>query len=312
MLFCYFMEDFIFMEALLDFTNCHLCPRNCGINRNISVGFCGCGSTLKAARAALHHWEEPCISGTRGSGAVFFSGCTLKCCFCQNHLISQGTLGKELSPKRLGEIFLSLQEQGAHNIDLITATQFLPQILPALDLVKHKLHIPVIYNCGGYEKIETLALLKDYIDIYLPDLKYFDSSLSWRYSKAKNYFEIASEAIPYMIEQTGELRYDAQGILQKGVIIRHMVLPGCKEDSIQLLHWIKENLPKGNYLLSLLSQYTPFYKSSDYPEINRRITTYEYNKVLDTAISLGLTQGFMQEKSSAKEEYTPPFDLEGI
>ena len=300
------------MEALLDFTNCHLCPRNCGINRNISVGFCGCDSTLKAARAALHHWEEPCISGTRGSGAVFFSGCTLKCCFCQNHLISQGTLGKELSPKRLGEIFLSLQEQGAHNIDLITATQFLPQILPALDLVKHKLHIPVIYNCGGYEKIETLALLKDYIDIYLPDLKYFDSSLSWRYSKAKNYFEIASEAIPYMIEQTGELRYDAQGILQKGVIIRHMVLPGCKEDSIQLLHWIKENLPKGNYLLSLLSQYTPFYKSSDYPEINRRITTYEYNKVLDIAISLGLTHGFMQEKSSAKEEYTPSFDLTGV
>ncbi|MEE0809456.1 radical SAM protein [Blautia sp.] len=300
------------MEALLDFTNCHLCPRNCGINRTISVGFCGCGSTLKAARAALHHWEEPCISGTRGSGAVFFSGCTLKCCFCQNHLISQGTLGKELSPKRLGEIFLSLQEQGAHNIDLITATQFLPQILPALDFVKHKLHIPVIYNCGGYEKTETLALLKDYIDIYLPDLKYFDSSLSWRYSKAKNYFEIASEAIPYMIEQTGELRYDAQGILQKGVIIRHMVLPGGKEDSIQLLHWIKENLPKGKYLLSLLSQYTPFYKSRDYPEINRRITTYEYTKVLDTAISLGLTQGFMQEKSSAKEEYTPPFDLEGI
>lgn len=300
------------MEALLDFTNCHLCPRNCGINRNISVGFCGCGSTLKAARAALHHWEEPCISGTCGSGAVFFSGCTLKCCFCQNHLISQGTLGKELSPKRLGEIFLSLQEQGAHNIDLITATQFLPQILPALDFVKHKLHIPVIYNCGGYEKTETLALLKDYIDIYLPDLKYFDSALSWRYSKAKNYFEVASEAIPYMIEQTGGLRYDTQGILQKGVIIRHMVLPGGKEDSIQLLHWIKENLPKGKYLLSLLSQYTPFYKSSDYPEINRRITTYEYNKVLDTAISLGLTQGFMQEKSSAKEEYTPPFDLEGI
>lgn len=300
------------MEALLDFTNCHLCPRNCGINRTISVGFCGCGSTLKAARAALHHWEEPCISGTRGSGAVFFSGCTLKCCFCQNHLISQGTLGKELSPKRLGEIFLSLQEQGAHNIDLITATQFLPQILPALDFVKHKLHIPVIYNCGGYEKTETLALLKDYIDIYLPDLKYFDSALSWRYSKAKNYFEVASEAIPYMIEQTGGLRYDTQGILQKGVIIRHMVLPCGKEDSIQLLHWIKENLPKGKYLLSLLSQYTPFYKSSDYPEINRRITTYEYNKVLDTAISLGLTQGFMQEKSSAKEEYTPPFDLEGI
>ncbi len=300
------------MQTLLDFTNCHLCPRNCGVNRNISEGFCGCSSTLKAARAALHHWEEPCISGTRGSGAVFFSGCTLKCCFCQNYLISQGSFGKEITPKHLGEIFLSLQEQGAHNIDLITATQFLPLILPALDLVKHKLHIPVVYNCGGYEKKETLALLKDYIDIYLPDLKYYSSVLSKRYSKAENYFEVASLAILSMIEQTGGLEYDQHGILQKGVIIRHMVLPGCKDDSIQLLHWMKDTLPEGNYLLSLLSQYTPFYKSCEYPEINRRITTYEYNKVLDTAIALGLTDGFMQEKSSAKEEYTPPFDLEGI
>ncbi len=300
------------MQTLLDFTNCHLCPRNCGVNRNISEGFCGCSSTLKASRAALHHWEEPCISGTRGSGAVFFSGCTLKCCFCQNYLISQGSFGKEITPKHLGEIFLSLQEQGAHNIDLITATQFLPLILPALDLVKHKLHIPVVYNCGGYEKKETLALLKDYIDIYLPDLKYYSSVLSKRYSKAENYFEVASLAILSMIEQTGGLEYDQHGILQKGVIIRHMVLPGCKDDSIQLLHWMKDTLPEGNYLLSLLSQYTPFYKSCEYPEINRRITTYEYNKVLDTAIALGLTDGFMQEKSSAKEEYTPPFDLEGI
>ena len=300
------------MQTLLDFTNCHLCPRNCGVNRNISEGFCGCSSTLKASRAALHHWEEPCISGTRGSGAVFFSGCTLKCCFCQNYLISQGSFGKEITPKHLGEIFLSLQEQGAHNIDLITATQFLPLILPALDLVKHKLHIPVVYNCGGYEKKETLALLKDYIDIYLPDLKYYSSVLSKRYSKAENYFEIASSAILSMIEQTGGLEYNQHGILQKGVIIRHMVLPGCKDDSIQLLHWMKDTLPEGNYLLSLLSQYTPFYKSCEYPEINRRITTYEYNKVLDTAIALGLTDGFMQEKSSAKEEYTPPFDLEGI
>lgn len=300
------------MQTLLDFTNCHLCPRNCGVNRNISEGFCGCSSTLKASRAALHHWEEPCISGTRGSGAVFFSGCTLKCCFCQNYLISQGSFGKEITPKHLGEIFLSLQEQGAHNIDLITATQFLPLILPALDLVKHKLHIPVVYNCGGYEKKETLALLKDYIDIYLPDLKYYSSVLSKHYSKAENYFEVASLAILSMIEQTGGLEYDQHGILQKGVIIRHMVLPGCKDDSIQLLHWMKDTLPEGNYLLSLLSQYTPFYKSCEYPEINRRITTYEYNKVLDTAIALGLTDGFMQEKSSAKEEYTPPFDLEGI
>ena len=170
----------------------------------------------------------------------------------------------------------------------------------------------MVYNCGGYEKKETLALLKDYIDIYLPDLKYYSSVLSKRYSKAENYFEVASLAILSMIEQTGGLEYDQHGILQKGVIIRHMVLPGCKDDSIQLLHWMKDTLPEGNYLLSLLSQYTPFYKSCEYPEINRRITTYEYNKVLDTAIALGLTDGFMQEKSSAKEEYTPPFDLEGI
>lgn len=289
------------MEALLDFNNCHLCPRNCGINRNISVGFCGCGSTLKAARAALHHWEEPCISGTRGSGAVFFSGCTLKCCFCQNHLISQGTLGKELSPKRLEEIFLSLQEQGAHNIDLITATQFLPQILPALDLVKHKLHIPVIYNCGGYEKIETLALLKDYIDIYLPDLKYFDSSLSWRYSKAKNYFEIASEAIPYMIEQTGELRYDAQGILQKGVIIRHMVLPGCKEDSIQLLHWIKENLPKGNYLLSLLSSTHHFTKAATILKLTAALPLMNTIKSWTLPFRLALPRDLCRKKAAQKK-----------
>lgn len=297
---------------LLDFSNCSLCPRNCHVDRYITTGFCGCSTQIKAARAALHHWEEPCISGTRGSGAVFFSGCTLKCCFCQNYTISQEHLGKEITSKRLGEIFLSLQEQGAHNINLVTATQYLPLILPALDIVKEQLYIPVIYNCGGYEKKETLALLKDYIDIYLPDLKYYSSVLSKRYSKAENYFEVASSAILSMIEQTGGLEYDQNGILQKGVIIRHMVLPGCKEDSIQLLHWMKDTLPERSYLLSLLSQYTPFYKSCDYPEINRRITTYEYNKVLDTAITLGLTDGFMQEKSSAKEEYTPPFDLEGI
>lgn len=297
---------------LMDLSNCNLCPRNCHVNRNITTGFCGCTNQLKAARASLHYWEEPCLSGTHGSGAVFFSGCTLKCCFCQNYTISQEHLGKEITPKRLGEIFLSLQEQGAHNIDLITATQYLPLILPALDMVKEQLHIPVVYNCGGYEKKETLALLKDYIDIYLPDLKYYSSVLSKRYSKAEDYFEVASLAILSMIEQTGGLQYDEQGILQKGVIIRHMVLPGCKEDSMRLLHWINDTLPKGSYLLSLLSQYTPFYKSCEYPEINRRITTYEYHKVLDTAVALGLTDGFMQEKSSAKEEYTPPFDLVGI
>lgn len=300
------------MNPLLDITSCRLCPRNCKINRNINTGFCGCGSKLKAARASLHFWEEPCISGVNGSGAVFFSGCTLKCCFCQNHSISTNHIGKEISSGRLAEIFLSLQEKGAHNINLITPTQFLPRIIPALDSVKGKLQIPVVYNCGGYEKTEILAILKDYVDIYLPDLKYYASALSAKYSKAPDYFSVALKAVKCMVEQTGKPVFDEHGLLKKGVIIRHMVLPNCKEDSITLLHKIKENLPDDAYLLSLMSQYTPCYKSPEHPEINRRITTYEYNKVLEEAISLGLVNGFMQEKSSAKEEYTPPFNLEGI
>lgn len=304
---------------LSDYTSCHLCPRSCGIDRRISVGFCGCGDTIKATRAALHHWEEPCISGTRGSGTVFFSGCTLKCCFCQNYPISQQGLGKELTVKQLGDIFLKLQDQGAHNINLVTATQYLPSVLAALDLVKHKLTIPVVYNCGGYERVEIVQELADYVDIWLPDLKYQDTALSSRYSQAKNYFDRASEAITQMIRQTGAPVLDSDGIMQSGVIIRHMVLPGAREDSIRLLHWIHDKLPKGQYYISLLSQYTPFFRAaktnpggSEFPEISRRITTFEYEKVLNEAIALGLEQGFMQEKSSAKEEYTPPFDLEGL
>ena len=293
------------------YENCSLCPRNCHIDRTSSLGFCQSSSQIKAARAALHHWEEPCISGTRGSGAVFFSGCTLRC-FCQNYSISSETYGKEISEQKLAQIFFELQNQGAHNINLVTATQYLPSILNALDRIKDKLNIPVVYNSSGYEKPETIRLLKDYVDIYLPDLKYFSSKLSQKYSKAEDYFKVASNAVRLMIEQTGKPVFDSDGILQKGVIIRHLVLPNCRKDSITLLHWIKETLPDKSYLISLLSQYTPFYKSHEYPELNRRITTYEYESVLKEAISLGLVEGFMQEKSSAKEEYTPPFNLEGL
>ena len=294
------------------YENCSLCPRNCHIDRTSSFGFCQSSSQIKAARAALHHWEEPCISGTRGSGAIFFSGCILRCCFCQNYRISSETYGKEISEQKLAQIFLELQNQGAHNINLVTATQYLPSILNALDRIKDKLNIPVVYNSSGYEKPETIRLLKDYVDIYLPDLKYFSSKLSQKYSKAEDYFKVASNAVRLMIEQTGKPVFDSDGILQKGVIIRHLVLPNCRKDSITLLHWIKETLPDKSYLISLLSQYTPFYKSHEYPELNRRITTYEYESVLKEAISLGLVEGFMQEKSSAKEEYTPPFNLEGL
>ena len=291
---------------------CTLCPRRCGADRTRTTGFCGGANHVRAARAALHTWEEPCISGTCGSGTVFFSGCALQCCFCQNYEISAGNFGKELTVQQLADVFLSLQKQGAHNINLVTATQYLPSILPALDRVKSRLHIPIVYNCGGYEKQETLARLSDYVDIYLPDLKYYDPALSMRYSMASDYFSVASKAIQYMIKQKGAPEFDDKGLLKRGVIIRHMVLPGCRKDSIRLLHWIKENLTDNHYLISLLSQFTPFYKSCEHPEINRRITTYEYESVLNEAIRLGLTDGYMQEKSSAKEEYTPPFDLDGI
>lgn len=301
----------------MNYNACDLCPRMCGINRYQSTGYCGCKTAPKAAKAALHHWEEPCISGTRGSGAVFFSGCVLRCCFCQNHKISSGRFGKELTPEQLGAIFLKLQGLGAHNINLVTATQYLPSVIQALDLVKSRLHIPIVYNCGGYERLDTIRKLQGYVDVWLPDLKYYDSSLSARYSQAPDYFEVASLAILEMIRQAGPPEFislpdSSYKIMTKGTLIRHLILPGQKEDSIRLLGWIKETLPKESCLISLMSQYTPLIKSTEYPELNRRITSYEYNKVIDKAIELGLTNGYMQKKSSAKEEYTPPFDLEGI
>ncbi len=306
------------------YRSCTLCPRMCRADRTRTTGFCGCSDRPKAARAALHQWEEPVLSGPEwepgGSGTVFFSGCTLRCCFCQNFRLSSEGFGKELTPGRLADIFLELQDKGAHNINLVTATQYLPSVLSALDLVRHRLTIPIVFNSGGYERVSTIEALKDYIDIWLPDFKYFSSEPAENYSRAADYFETASAAVLQMIRQTGaplmETEVTADGrsfpLLKKGVIIRHMVLPGHRADSIALLRWIKDNLPQKQYLLSLMSQYTPFYHSGEHPEINRRITSFEYRSVVDTAIDLGLTDGFMQEKSSAREEYTPPFDLEGL
>lgn len=308
-------------KTVSDYSRCLLCPRSCGVNRYVQTGFCGSPPHIKAARAALHLWEEPCISGINGSGAVFFGGCTLHCCYCQNYQISMEGLGQDLTPKRLSEICLSLQEQNAHNINLVTASQYLPSVIEALDLAGDRLHIPVVYNCGGYETLETVRALSPYVDIWLPDLKYYDSSLSKRCSAAQDYFTIASPAIAEMIRLAGppvmETYEDKeQGrsclLMKRGVLIRHMVLPGQKEDSIRLLFWLRSQLPENGFLLSLLSQYTPFYKAREHKELNRRITTYEYNKVLVTAVRLGLTNGYRQEKSSAREEYTPPFDLEGL
>lgn len=297
---------------MLTINPCNLCPRECGIDRNNQAGYCRSSCRIKVARAALHFWEEPCISGTRGSGTIFFSGCSLRCCYCQNYQISSEGRGKEISTERLAEIYLELQEKGAHNINLVTATPYLPQVIKALDLAGSGLQIPVVYNCSGYEKAETIRELKGYIDIYLPDLKYHSNQLATKYSNVQDYFEKAAAAIKEMILQAGILQFDADGIMQKGVIIRHLVLPGGRKDSLAILQWIHDNLPADQYWLSLMSQYTPAYKSLDHPEINRRLTTFEYQSVVKEALGLGLLNSYMQERSSAGKEYTPPFDLEGV
>ena len=268
---------------------------------------------VRVARAALHRWEEPCISGTddsRGSGTVFFSGCVLRCIFCQNHDISAGGFGKDITTERLSEIFLELQEKGAWNINLVSPTPFVPEIIRALDMVKGRLDIPVVYNTGGYERVETLRALRGYVDIYLPDMKYFSDRLAEELSSAPGYFETAMRAVEEMLRQTGKPRYSPDGMLQKGVIIRHLVIPGQYHDSEEVIRRVGERFGN-NVLFSLMSQYTPFGRAKEIKALNRRLTTFEYRKALDAVYAAGL-EGFMQERSSAKEEYTPDFDLTGI
>lgn len=295
-----------------EYTSCRLCPRKCGINRYETTGFCGMSAEIKAAKATLHQWEEPCISCENGAGTVFFSGCSLRCVYCQNTQISAAGFGEIITSERLGDIFLELQNRGAENIELVTPTHFLPQIISALDRVKHHLEIPVVYNCGGYESTETIKRLNGYIDVYLPDIKYFSSEISAKYSKAADYFEYASAAVTEMINQVGKLQYSESGKLLKGTVIRHLVLPNCRHDSMKIMDWIAENTPPDSRLVSIMSQYTPFdFISSDYPELKRRVTKMEYNSVVRHAESLGI-KGFTQDISSAREEYLPLFDLEGI
>ena len=291
---------------------CELCPRRCGADRREKAGFCGCGREVKVARAALHFWEEPCISGSRGSGTVFFSGCPLGCVYCQNFEISRGHIGKAIPVERLAEIFLELQKQGAHNINLVTATPYVPQIISALKLARPALKIPVVYNSSGYERVETLRALKGFVDVYLPDLKYMSSELARRYSGAADYFEVATRALHEMIEQTDGIEYDSEGLMTRGVIVRHLVLPGARRDSIDILNWVSANLPRGKYLLSLMSQYTPIQGLGAFPEINRRVTSFEYDAVVSEAVRLGLDNGFMQQRGSADTAYIPPFDLTGV
>lgn len=293
-----------------DYGKCTLCPRRCGVNRYINKGFCGAGSEILCAKATLHQWEEPCISCGNGAGTVFFSGCNLHCCYCQNNTISNELHGKIITTRQLADVFLRLQENGADNIELVTPTHFVPDIIKALDLVKHRLEIPVIYNSGGYELTETIKALDGCIDIYLPDIKYFSAEISARYSNAPDYFEYASSAVLEMTRQTGSPKYSEKGGLISGTLIRHMVLPSHRHDSIKIIDWIAENI--SNPLVSIMSQYTPFdFIDGKYSEIKRRVTKMEYNSVVKHAVSLGI-EGFTQQPSSAGEKYVPVFDFSGL
>lgn len=288
---------------------CNLCPRQCNIDRDNLKGFCGVTNTIKIARAGLHYWEEPIISGDKGSGTVFFSGCNLKCVYCQNYDISHQAFGKEITVQRLADIFKELEEKGANNINLVTPSHYVDQIIQALQLYRPK--IPIVYNTSGYDKVETLKKLRGYVDIYLTDLKYVSSELSSKYSGAKDYFTVASEAIKEMVLQQPTNIYNDSDMLTKGVIVRHMVLPGCVEDSCKVLDWLKDTFGS-DICVSVMGQYTPYFSSGHYPEIDRKLKPIEYKLVINHFNKIGLTNGFSQDLDSASEDYIPPFNLEGV
>ncbi len=288
---------------------CTLCPRNCGVERTAEsgAGVCRMGTQPKIARAALHMWEEPCISGTRGSGAVFFSGCGLRCVFCQNEAISQQGEGKIVTPARLAEIFRELEAQGAHNINLVTAAHFVPAVLEALSL--YRPNIPIVYNSSGYESIETLRMLSGVVDIYLPDYKYIDPNMAAMLSGARDYPEVAFAAIAEMIRQTGAPVYDENGMMQRGTLIRHLVLPGLTGDSMKILTRIRDEFP--GIPVSLMGQYTPCGRALSMPGMDRKIKKKEYARVLAHMEAIGL-DGYRQELGSADGAFIPSFDETGV
>ena len=290
--------------------NCMLCPHKCGVNRiEGKKGRCKCDNKLKIALASLHMFEEPCISGENGSGTVFFSNCNLNCIYCQNYEISSLGKGKEITIEHLAEIFLKQQEKGAHNINLVTPTMYASQIIEALKIAKSKgLNIPIVYNSNGYENINTIKLLNGYIDVYLPDLKYYSNELAKKYSNVDNYFETATKAIKEMYNQVGIAKFDENGLIKKGVIIRHLVLPNHIQNTKNILKWIKENMPDDIYV-SIMAQYFPTYKAKEDDLINRKLNQKEYNEVLNYLYSLDLENGYIQELGEHEEEYVPNFDL---
>lgn len=292
--------------------NCKICPRSCGLNRNKNTGICGAGAEVLAAKAFLHQWEEPCISGEKSSGTIFFSGCNMKCVFCQNHEISQEHYGKGITVERLAEIMLELQGQSAENINLVSPTPYALHIVEAVaSAKKNGLSIPVVYNTNGYESVETIEMLEGTVDIYLPDIKYYSDTYAIKYSNAKNYFKYATEAVLVMFRQVGHPVFNDNGIMRKGVLIRHLVLPELLEDSKRILRWIKDNLGEQAYV-SLMCQYIPMYNANRHEEINRKLDDWEYDLIIDYFFKIGLENGFVQEHSSAASDYVPDFDLRGI
>ena len=295
-------------------SSCTLCPRNCKVNRDAGqLGYCGMPGKIYAARAALHMWEEPCISGETGSGTVFFSGCNLRCVFCQNHDIALGDVGMEISTERLVEIYFELQEKGAANINLVTPTHYIPQIADSLARAKAAgLSIPIVYNTGGYEKVESLKMLEGLIDIYLPDCKYFSSELSSKYSHAADYFEVCKAALAEMFRQVGPASFHPDtGMMTKGMIIRHLCLPGQTKDSKKIIHHLFDTFGNSVYL-SIMSQYTPLPHISHIPELNRKITAEEYERIINYCIRLGVEDAFIQEGDTAEASFIPPFTYEGL
>ncbi len=310
-----------------NYENCNICPRNCGVNRaNGQLGYCGCDDKIRLARAALHFWEEPCISGKNGSGAVFFSGCSLRCVFCQNYDIARAKVGKEISPAKFVDILLDLQEQGANNINLVTPTHYINSIIKGIEKAKEQgLNIPIVYNTSSYEKVDTLKRLEGIVDIYLPDFKYFNNDLAFKYSRAKDYKEVSEAAIEEMHRQqpqnifkkendiTGKIITEAEDgyIMQKGVIVRHLMLPDQMEDSKNVIKYLHETYGNSIYI-SMMSQYTPLKHVEEYPELNRKVSRTKYDQLVDYAIDLGVENGFIQEEDVAEESFIPEFDYTGL
>lgn len=301
------------MKNMNKYENCLLCPRKCGINRRTGqTGVCGVSSEIKVARAALHYWEEPCISGKRGSGAVFFSGCSLHCVFCQNREISDGKEGKVISKERLSDIFMELAGKGANNINLVTPGQYIPDIVWAVNDAKSRgMKLPIIYNTSGYENVTELKLLEGIVDVYLPDFKYMDRTLSARYSRAKDYPSVAKQALSEMVRQQPDVVIDdATGLIQKGVIVRQLLLPGHVNDAKAVLKYLYDTYHDHVYI-SMMSQFTPI-ALKDYPEINRTVTKREYERLVNYALEIGITNAFIQEGDVAKDSFIPAFDCEGV